>query len=52
MDVEFSTSLPSGEVLFSTYWLKHVPVLISDRELYVDLVVLQMYDYDVILGMD
>ena len=52
MDVEFSTSLPSGEVLFSTYWLKHVPVLISDRELYVDLVVPQMYDYDVILGMD
>ncbi|KAL5539165.1 hypothetical protein UlMin_046037 [Ulmus minor] len=48
----FRTSLPSGEVLLSVYWLRAVPIILSERELYVDLIVLDMYDYDVILGMD
>ncbi|KAL5570735.1 hypothetical protein UlMin_020332 [Ulmus minor] len=48
----FRTSLPSGEVLLSIYWLRAVPIILSERELYVDLIVLDMYDYDVILGMD
>ncbi|KAL5561904.1 hypothetical protein UlMin_031651 [Ulmus minor] len=48
----FRTSLPSGEVLLSVYWLRAVPIILSEKELYVDLIVLDKYDYDVILGMD
>ncbi|KAL5579140.1 hypothetical protein UlMin_011582 [Ulmus minor] len=48
----FRTSLPSGEVLLSVYWLRAVPIILSERELYVDLIVLEMYDYDIILGID
>ncbi|KAL5560311.1 hypothetical protein UlMin_036522 [Ulmus minor] len=48
----FRTSLPSGDVLISTHWLRAIPVLVSDRELYVDLIMLDLHDYDVILGMD
>ena len=48
----FRTSLPSGDVLVSTHWLRAIPVLVSNRELYVDLIMLDLHDYDVILGMD
>ncbi|KAL5554756.1 hypothetical protein UlMin_042157 [Ulmus minor] len=48
----FRTSLPSGDVLVSTQWLRAIPVFVANRELYVDLIILNMYDYDVILGMD
>ncbi|KAL5541879.1 hypothetical protein UlMin_009589 [Ulmus minor] len=48
----FRTSLPSGDVLVSTQWLRAIPVLVANRELYVDMIILNMYDYDVILGMD
>ena len=36
----------------STHWLRAVSVMIADRELFCDLIVLDMTDYDVILGMD
>ena len=49
---EFSAILPSGEILYSNQWSRAVPVCINNHELYVDLVVLEMYDYEVILGMD
>ena len=48
----FRTVLPSGDIMLSNYWLRAVPVVISDRELSFDLVVLDMVDNDVILGMD
>ncbi|KAL5580094.1 hypothetical protein UlMin_012536 [Ulmus minor] len=38
--------------MLSSYWLRAVPVVISERELCADLVMLDMTDYDVILGMD
>ena len=38
--------------MLSSYWLRAVPVVISERELCADLVILDMNDYDVILGMD
>ncbi|KAL5541376.1 hypothetical protein UlMin_042467 [Ulmus minor] len=44
--------LPSGDVLLSTYWLKETPIKISGQELYVDLIILEIKDFDVILGMD
>ncbi|KAL5566178.1 hypothetical protein UlMin_029342 [Ulmus minor] len=48
----FRTVLPSGDIMLSSYWLRAVPVVVSEREMSVDLVVLDMIDYDVILGMD
>ncbi|KAL5576964.1 hypothetical protein UlMin_018663 [Ulmus minor] len=48
----FRTVLPFGDIMLSNYWLRVVPVVISERELSVDLVVLDMIDYDVILGME
>ncbi|KAL5563369.1 hypothetical protein UlMin_033116 [Ulmus minor] len=48
----FSTTLPSGEVMLSTCWLRAVPMIVDDRELFVNLIVLDMHDFDVILGMD
>ena len=45
-------TLPSREVAMSTHWLRAVPMRIFDRELYSNLIVLEMYDYDIILGMD
>ena len=38
--------------MLSRYWLRAVPVVISERELCADLVMLDMTDYDVILGMN
>ncbi|XP_062093847.1 uncharacterized protein LOC133799877 [Humulus lupulus] len=52
MDTIFSIALPSGEVLYSTHWYKTKPITINDRELYVNLIIIDMKDYDVILGMD
>ena len=48
----FSSTLPSGEVLHSNHWLKAVPMHIDGRELFTNSVILEMQDYDVILGMD
>ena len=48
----FRTSLPFGDVLILTHWLRAIPVRVLERELYMDLIILDMYDYDVILGMD
>ncbi|KAL5557706.1 hypothetical protein UlMin_033917 [Ulmus minor] len=48
----FRMVLPSGDIMLSSYWLRVVPVVIFERELCADLVMLDMTDYDVILGMD
>ena len=45
-------SLPSGENLTSRFSFKEVHVKVTRRELSVDLIVLEMVDYDVILCMD
>ena len=45
-------SLPSGENLTLRFSFKEAPVKVAGRELLVDLIVLEMVDYDVILGMD
>ena len=45
-------SLPSEENLTSQFGFKAVPVKITIRELPVDLMVLEMVDYDLILDMD
>ena len=45
-------SLPSGENLTSRFSFKEVHVKVTRRELPVDLILLEMVDYDVIFGMD
>ena len=45
-------SLPSRENLTSQFSFKEVPIKVAERELPVDLIVLEMEDYDVKLGMD
>ena len=52
LDEACIVSLPSGENLTSRFVFKEVPVKVAGRELPVDLIVLEMVDYDVILGMD
>ena len=49
MGHRFTTVLQSGEILVSTHWL---PMSIFGRELFIDIISLDMKDYDVILGMD
>ena len=48
----FRTDLLSGDIMLSNYWLHAMLVIISERELSVDIVILEMIEYDVILGMD
>ena len=48
----FSASLPSGEVLWSNFWIQNVPIRINGRELLADLIAIRLHDFDVILGMD
>ena len=45
-------SLPSRETLTLQFSFKKVPDKVAGRELLVDLIVLEMVDYNVILGMD
>ncbi|KAL5555867.1 hypothetical protein UlMin_038103 [Ulmus minor] len=52
MNQTFFTAFPFGEVLLSNYWVCHVPIVFFGKKLYADLVIIKMYDYDVILGMD
>ncbi|XP_062075883.1 uncharacterized protein LOC133780013 [Humulus lupulus] len=51
-NVGFETMLPSGEIVISKNWVKVVPLWIDGRELYVDLIVLDLSNFDVILGMN
>ena len=52
LDVKYSVPLPSGELMNSGQILCGYTILVDGRELYVDLIVLDMVDYEVILGMD
>ena len=52
MNSNFHIVLPLGEEIVTRKWLRVVPIIISDREFYVELVILDMQDFDVILVMD
>ena len=52
LDVKYSVSLLSGELMNSGQILRGCTILVGGRELYVDLIVLDMVDYKVILLMD
>ena len=44
--------LPSGEVLMSEFCLKQVPITINGVELRVNLIAIEMKDFDVTLRVD
>ncbi|XP_062080867.1 uncharacterized protein LOC133785662 [Humulus lupulus] len=46
------TMLPTGEVVISRKWFRALPLRVDGRELFVDLIELDMTYFDVILGMD
>ena len=48
----YSVMLPSGEIVSSNLAIQNSPVIIDNRELLVNLIVMDMPEYDVILGMD
>ena len=48
----FITMTPAGKVYKSQKWFKDVSVKIGNKKLLTNLVVIEMDDYDVILGMD
>ena len=52
MSTPFGTTLPSGEVMYSDRVLRACPITVDDRELLADLIVLDMDEYEIILGMD
>jgi hypothetical protein len=51
-DFEFSVDTPSGHVMCTNKVYKSCNVLVSGRELEANLVLLDMYEFDIILGMD
>ena len=49
--MKYDVSPPSGENLTSRFSFKEVPINVTGRRLPVDLIVLEMVDYGMILGM-
>ena len=52
MDYDLSVAKPIGDSLVCNSMLKSCVIQIKDREMLADLILMDMYDYDVILGMD
>ncbi|XP_030958976.1 uncharacterized protein LOC115980923 [Quercus lobata] len=52
LDFELSVSTPVGDTLMTNLVLKSCIICIEGRELLADLVLFDMHDFDVILGMD
>ena len=48
----FITVIPTGDVYQSTSWFKDVPIRIAEFSLSTNLIEIEMYDFDVIPGMD
>ena len=52
LSYEYSVTTPSGEVMCSNQIMRDCPIRIEGRDLMVDLVILDLQDFDLILGMD
>ena len=52
LDEACIVSLPSGENLTLRFVFKEVPIKVTGRELPINLIVLEIVDYDVILAME
>ena len=52
MSTPFGAILPYGEDMYSDKILRACPIIVDDRELFADLIMLDMNDYEIILGID
>ncbi|XP_075670170.1 uncharacterized protein LOC142639930 [Castanea sativa] len=52
MDYDLSVAIPMGDSLVCNFMLKSCVIQIENREMLADLILMDMYDYDVILRMD
>lgn len=52
MNNVYSIFLPSGKNVLSQFWFRDVPIIIIRCQLIIDLLVLEMQDYDIILNID
>ena len=52
MDYDLFVATLMGDSLVCNSMLKFCVIQIEDREMLADLILMDMYDYDVILGMD
>ena len=52
MDYDLSVATPMGDSLVCNSMLKSCVIQIEDRKMLADLILMDMYDYDVILRMD
>ena len=52
MSTPFGTTLPSGEIMYSDRVLRACPIVVDDRELFANLIVIDMNEYEIIIGMD
>ena len=52
MDYDLSVATPMGDSLVCNSMLKSCVIQIEDKEMLVDLILMDMYDYDIILGID
>ncbi|XP_060959321.1 uncharacterized protein LOC133030553 [Cannabis sativa] len=48
----FRTMLPSGDLIVSTRWIRSLSFWIDGCELTANLIELQLFDFDIIMGMD
>ena len=52
MDYDLSVATPMSDFLVCNSMLKSCVIQIEDRKMLADLILMDMYDYDVILGME
>ena len=52
MNYDLSVATPMGDFLVCNSILKSCVIQIEDREMLADLILMDMYDYDVILGIN
>ena len=52
MDYDLSMATPMGDSLVCNSMFKSCVIQIEDREMLADQIFMDMYDYDIILGMD
>ena len=52
MDYDLFVATPMGDSLVCNSMLKSCVIQIEDREMLADQILMDMYNYDIILGMD
>ena len=50
LETKFSVTIPSGDVMSSTRILKSCQILIDGQEMFADLMIIRIKDFDVVLN--